>query len=56
MFKNIRLAILFNMFLSTTFEMTASLANVYRTTASTSKFIYYERFQIINNWGSLHEK
>ena len=40
MFKNMILAILFDMFLNSSFKMTASFANVARTAASTSKFIY----------------
>ena len=40
MFKNMRLLILFDMFLKTSFKMTTNFANVARTTASTSKFIY----------------
>ena len=40
MFKNMRVVILFNMLLSPSFKMIASLANIARTTASTSKFIY----------------
>ena len=47
MFKNVRLAILFDMFLNPSFKITTSFANVAWTTASTIKFIYYERFQII---------
>ena len=35
-----RLVILFDMLLNPSFEMTAGVANVARTTASTSKFIY----------------
>ena len=50
MFENMRLVILFDMLLNPSFKMTAGFANVARTTASTSKFIYYERFQIIRNW------
>ena len=46
MFKNMRLVILFDMLLNPSFKMT-SFANIARTTASTSKFIYWERFQII---------
>ena len=38
---------LFDMLLNPTFKMTISLSNIARTTASTSKFIYWERFQII---------
>ena len=37
MFKNMRLAILFEMLLNLSFKMTASFANIARTT---SKFIY----------------
>ena len=40
MFKNMRLVIVFDMFLNPSFEMMASFANVARTTSSTSKFIY----------------
>ena len=40
MFKNMRLIILFYMPLDPSFKMTASFANIARTTASTSKFIY----------------
>ena len=50
MFKNMRLAILFYMFLNASFKMTTNFVNVARTTASTSKFIYYETFRIIRNW------
>ena len=31
-------------------KMTTCFANVARTTASTSKFLHQERFQIIRNW------
>ena len=47
MFKNMRLAILFNMLLNPSFNMTTSFANVAKTTANTSKFIYYERFEVL---------
>ena len=50
MFKNIGFAILFDMFLNPSFEMSTSFANLARTTASTKEFIYLERFQIISNW------
>ena len=40
MFKNMRFVILFDMFLNSSFKMTASFTNVARTTASKSKFIY----------------
>ena len=40
MFENMRLVILFGMFLNPSFKMTTSFANIARTTASTSKFIY----------------
>ena len=40
MFKIMRLVILFDMFLNTSFKVTATFANVARTTASTGKFIY----------------
>ena len=50
MFKNMRLVIFFNMFLNLSFKIMTSFANIARTTASTSKFVYKERFQIIRNW------
>ena len=50
MFKIMNLVILFDMFLNPIFKMTLSFAHVARPTASTSKFIYKERFQIIRNW------
>ena len=40
MFKNMRLVMLFEMFLNPGFEMTISFANVARSTVTTSKFIY----------------
>ena len=40
MFENMRLVILFDMFLSPSFKMTTSFANIAKTTASTNKFIY----------------
>ena len=40
MYKNMRLVILFNMLFNLSFKMTASFANVARTTASKSKFLY----------------
>ena len=40
MFKNTRLVILFDMLLNPSFKMTRLFANVARTAASTSKFIY----------------
>ena len=40
MFKNMRFVILFDMLLNPSFKMTTSFANIARTTASTSKFIY----------------
>ena len=46
-FKNMRL--LLDMFLSPTFKITTNFASVARTTATTCKFIYYERFQIIRS-------
>ena len=50
MFRNMRLVILFHMFLKPSFKAATRLANVPRTTASTGKFIYYKRFQTIRNW------
>ena len=49
MFKNMRLVILFDIFLNPSFKITTSFASVARTTASTGKFIYYEWFQVIRN-------
>ena len=40
MFKNMRLVILFDGLFNPSFKMTTSFANIARTTASTSKFIY----------------
>ena len=40
MFENIRLVILFDMFLDPKFKIATSFANIARTTASSSKFIY----------------
>ena len=40
MFKNMRLVILFDMLLNSSFKMTADFANIARTTASTNKFKY----------------
>ena len=40
MFKNMGLIILFDMFPNPSFKLTAGLANIARTTGSTSKFIY----------------
>ena len=48
MFKNMRLDILFDMFLNPSFKMMTSFANVARATASTSKFIYS---QVLNTRG-----
>ena len=45
-----RLVIRFDKLLNPSFKMTTSFANIARTTASTSKFIHKERFQIIRNW------
>ena len=40
MFKNMRLVILFDMFLNSSFKMKAGFANIARITASTIEFIY----------------
>ena len=45
-----RLVILLDMLLNPSFKMTKGFANVARTTARTSKFVYWERFKIIRNW------
>ena len=50
MLKNMRLVIVFDMFLNPSFKMLTGFTNITRTTASTSKLIYYERFLIIRNW------
>ena len=44
--KNMRL-IFFDTLLNPSFKMTTSFANIASTIASTSKFIYQERFQIL---------
>ena len=43
----------FLMLLNPSFKMATRFTNIARTTASTSKFIYLERFQIIRNWVSI---
>ena len=48
--RNMRLVILFDILLNRSFKMTTSFNNIARTTASTRRFIYQERFQIIWNW------
>ena len=40
MFKNMKLVILSGMLLNPSFKMKTSFANIARTTAGTSKFIY----------------
>ena len=40
MFKNMRLVILFDMFLNPSFKMTISFTNMAKITASTSELIY----------------
>ena len=50
MFKNMRLVMLFDMFLNPSFKMTTNFANIGRTAISTREFMYYERFLIIRNW------
>ena len=40
MFENMRLVILFGMFLNPSFKMTTRFANIARTTVSSSKLIY----------------
>ena len=45
-----RLVILFDILLNPSFKVGTSFVNIVTTTASTSKFIYYERFQNIRNW------
>ena len=48
MFKNMRVVILFDMFLNPNFKMMTSFPNVARTTASTSKFISQGKFLLLN--------
>ena len=55
MFKNMRLVILFDKVLNPSSKMTTSFANVARTAASTSKFMYKERFKSLGI-GSLYTK
>ena len=50
MFKNTRVVILFDMLLNPSSKMMTSFSNIGRITASTSKFIYWERFKVIRNW------
>ena len=48
--KNMRLVILFDMFLNPNFKITTRFANVARTTASiAAKVTYSKRFQIIRD-------
>ena len=49
MFKNVRLVIIFHIFLNPSFKMTTSFANVARTTTSTRQVNLYTRedFQTI---------
>ena len=49
-FNKTRFNNLFVVPLNPSFKMTASFANIAGTTASASKFTYYERHQIIRNW------
>ena len=49
MFKNMRLVILFDMFLNPSFKMTASFANIARTTASASKLIFFNIKLVFNS-------
>ena len=51
MFENMRLVILFDMFLSPSFKMTTSFANIARTTGSTSKFIFLGKISNHQEWG-----
>ena len=50
MFSNMRLVILFDIFLKTGFKMATCFTNLDKTTASASIFTYYEVYQIIKNW------
>ena len=42
MFQNVRLVILFDMFLNPSFRMTTKFANVARTAASTGKILNHQ--------------
>ena len=55
MFKNMRLVILFYMFLNPSFNMTTGFANIARTTASTSNLYTRKDFKS-SGTGSLYEK
>ena len=51
-----RLVILFNMLLNPSFKMTTGVANISRSTATTSKFLYTKK-DFKSSWiGSLYEK
>ena len=56
MFKNMRQHIVFDIFFNPSFKMTTSFANIARTTPSTGKCVYYEKFQIIRYWVFTYEK
>ena len=56
MFKNMKLVILFDMFLNPSFTMTRSFANVARTTDSTSEYIYTRKDFKSSGIGSFYEK
>ena len=51
-----RRVISLGMFLNLRFKMMTSLANIARTTASTSKFVYYKRYFKSSGIGALYEK
>ena len=55
MFKIIKLVILFDKFLNPSCKMTANFAKIAINTASASKFIHYERFQL-SDIGFLYKK
>ena len=51
-----RLAIVFDMFLNPTFKITTNFANIARTAASTSRYIYISKDFKSSRIGSLCEK
>ena len=55
MFENMKLVILFDIFLNPSFKMTIGFTNIARTAASTSKFGYFKIFKS-SGIGSLYEK
>ena len=56
MFENIRLVILFDVFLNLSFKVTVRFTSIAATTANTSKFIYTRKDFKSSGTGSLYEK